>query len=83
MVEPYIFANVPVTVPRSSFGDHESIGYSQLGGESLPLRHLCKSVDILDPELEMITFLILFNVKFPHGITSAFPTLIIVWSRFV
>ena len=75
MVEPYIFANVPVTVPRSSFGDHESIGYSQLGGESLPLRHLCKSVDILDPELEMITFLILFNVQFLLESHRHFPLL--------
>jgi hypothetical protein len=35
---PDIFHYVPIQVPKRIFGYHESIGYGQLGGESLPLR---------------------------------------------
>jgi hypothetical protein len=35
---PDTFRYVPIHVPKPSFGYHESIGYGQLGGESLPLR---------------------------------------------
>jgi hypothetical protein len=69
---PDIFHYVPIQVPKRIFGYHESIGYGQLGGESLPLRHISP----IDSKLLLNVGLGIYPFTSPNGFLATMNQLV-------